>query len=101
MISSMLLLSVVCAAEDDLLATAAERIRTHRTGDLAITIVDAQGTPVPGASVAIAQTRHDFLFGSNIFALGTFEDKALENAYRARFKELLNFATLAFQLKLI
>lgn len=96
MISSLLLLSVVCAAENDLLATAAERIRTHRTGDLAVTVVDAQGTPVSGASVAIAQTRHDFLFGSNIFALGTFEDKTLENAYRARFKELLNFATLPF-----
>lgn len=38
MIASILLLSVVCAAEDNLLATAAERIRTHRTGDLAITL---------------------------------------------------------------
>ncbi len=96
MLASVLLLSTLCAAEDPVLAAAAERIRTHRTGDLVVTVLDAKGAPLPGASVKIAQTRHDFLFGSNIFALGTFADKAQEDAYRARFKELLNFATLPF-----
>jgi GH35 family endo-1,4-beta-xylanase len=46
--------------------------------------------------VKIQQTRHAFLFGSNIFKLGrcrTPEDNA---AYEKHFAELLNYATLPF-----
>lgn len=96
MIAPVLFLALSAANPDETLARAAERIRAHRTGELAITVVDAQGAPVAGAAVTVAQTRHDFLFGSNIFALGSFADPAREEAYRARFKELLNFATLPF-----
>ena len=96
MLASVLCLALAAADGGDPLAGAAERIRAHRSGDLVVTVVDARGAPVPGASVAVAQTRHDFLFGCNIFAFGAFAEPAREEAYRARFKELLNFATLPF-----
>ncbi|HAK97003.1 MAG TPA: 1,4-beta-xylanase [Planctomycetes bacterium] len=96
MIAPVLFLAFWAAGQDEALAGSAERIRAHRTGDLVVTVVDAQGAPIAGAAVSVGQTRHDFLFGCNIFALGTFGEPAREEAYRARFKELLNFATLPF-----
>jgi len=90
------LLSAAPANGETLLAGARERIRTHRTGDLAIRVVDGKGKPVPEARISVEQVRHDFLFGCNIFAFGTFRDPELEKAYRRRFRELLNYATLPF-----
>jgi len=89
------------AAGEDLLATADARIEKHRKADAAISVVDAQGKPVAGAELAVEQTRHAFLFGSNIFGLMAFHrtpaaSKELEAAYGARFAELLNYATLPF-----
>ena len=57
---------------------------------------DASGRPVPGAKVAVEQTRHAFLFGCNIFIWGRAGDEKAEAAYRQRFAELLNYATLGF-----
>ena len=42
------------------------------------------------------QVRHEFLFGANCFLFDKTGDPALEEAYRARFSGLLNFATLGF-----
>jgi GH35 family endo-1,4-beta-xylanase len=83
-------------SEEDLLASAEGRIREHRMADLTVAVVDAQGKPVPGAKVVIEQTRHAFLFGSNIFKWGTLPNEEMERAYRRQFAELLNFATLGF-----
>jgi len=80
------------------------RIAEHRMGDVTIRVVDGAGAPVAGAKVSVEQTRHAFLFGSNIFKWGLAEREArrgqgtpeLQEAYRRRFAELLNFATLPY-----
>jgi GH35 family endo-1,4-beta-xylanase len=83
-------------SEAELLAGADARIERHRKADATVCVVDAAGKPVPGAKVAVAQTRHAFLFGSNIFKWGRLPNEELEAAYRERFAELLNYATLGF-----
>ncbi len=83
-------------SQQELLATAGERIEKHRMADAAVVVVDAAGKPVPGAKVAVEQTNHAFLFGSNIFKWGKLPDEEMETAYRKHFAELLNFATLPF-----
>ena len=71
-------------------------IEKYRKSGAAITVVDEKGRPVNGASVAVEQVTHDFLFGCNIFALDRFPN-AEENAkYKELFKRLLNYATLPF-----
>ena len=83
-------------SDDELLATADARIEKHRLAEAAVLVVDAAGNPLPGAKVAVEQTRHAFLFGSNIFKWGKLPDEKMEAAYRKHFAELLNFATLPF-----
>lgn len=82
--------------EKDLLATAAERIEKHRKADVTITVTDSGGKALAGAEVRVEQTRHAFLFGSNIFKWGKCADERAEAAYRKHYTELLNFATLPF-----
>ena len=97
--SILILTSSATAAEPseaDLLAGADARIEKHRKADATVTVVDASGKPVAGAQVAVEQTGHAFLFGSNIFNWGRLPDEERETAYRDRFAELLNFATLPF-----
>jgi len=82
---------------DEQLWSAAEtRIEQHRKADATILVTDAAGTPVEGAEVQVEQTRHAFLFGCNIFAWGRVGDEAGETAYRQRFADVFNFATLPF-----
>ena len=74
----------------------AERIEKNRKRDAVVRVVDADGKPVPDASVAAEQVRHEFLFGCNIYRFDRF-GKAEENAaYRKRFEELFNYATAGF-----
>jgi GH35 family endo-1,4-beta-xylanase len=98
---AFLMLPLSCAADnpsqhDDLLAGAEARIEKHRRADATILVVDASGKPVRAANVTVEQTRHAFLFGSNIFTWGRAADTQREAAYRKRFAELLNYATLPF-----
>lgn len=83
-------------SEEQLWAQADARIEKHRKADATVLVLDAAGKPVPGAKVAAEQTRHAFLFGSNIFQWGRIADEKAERAYRERFAELLNYATLPF-----
>jgi len=84
------------ATDDALLGTAQARIEQHRKGDGVIVVKGADGKPVPGAQVKLAQVRHDFLFGCNFFMWGRCADPQREEQYRRRFADLLNFATLGF-----
>lgn len=43
-----------------------KRIRTHRMGSYTVTVRDAAGDPVAGASVHVQQTRHKFVFGTAV-----------------------------------
>ena len=94
----MAISSVAAAAEatgEDVMAGAADRIEQHRKADATIMVVDATGKPLPGAKIGVEQTRHAFLFGCNIFGWRQRDGK-IEEAYRQRFAELLNYATLPF-----
>jgi endo-1,4-beta-xylanase len=78
-------------------------IRIRRTTKATVTIVAGDGIPLVHREVEIAQTRHEFLFGSNGFgfvplANGELEGKAREEAEKrqAKFLELFNFMTLPF-----
>jgi len=82
--------------EAELLAGADARIEKHRKADATVSVLDTSGKPVQGATIVVEQTRHAFLFGSNIFMWGRCGDEKLEAAYRERFAELLNYATLPF-----
>jgi GH35 family endo-1,4-beta-xylanase len=81
---------------DELWAGAAARIERHRKADATIAVVDAAGRAVADAAIEVRQTRHAFLFGCNCFLWGRLPDDRLEQAYRGRFAELLNYATLPF-----
>jgi GH35 family endo-1,4-beta-xylanase len=89
-------LAAVAGAEERLLAEADARIEQHRKADATVEVVDASGNAVSGARISVEQTRHAFLFGSNIFKWGRCGDEKLEAAYRKHFAELLNYATLPF-----
>ena len=81
---------------EEIVAGAQQRIEKHRKADAVLLVLDKSGKPVAGAQVTVNQTRHTFLFGSNIFAWGRLPDQRQEAAYRKHFCELLNFATLPF-----
>jgi len=72
------------------------RIEKHRKGDAVVRVVDASGKPVAGAAVRVEQTRHAFLFGSNIFKWGRCKTPEHERLYRQRYAEVLNYATLPY-----
>ena len=80
----------------ELLAGADARIEQCRKADATVMVVDVAGKPVAGATIDVEQTRHAFLFGCNIFSWGKLPDREREQAYRRRFAELLNYATLPF-----
>jgi len=82
--------------DEELLAGADARIEHCRKADATVVVVDATGKPVVGATIDVEQTRHAFLVGCNIFAWGKLPDEDREHAYRQRFAELLNYATLPF-----
>lgn len=106
MILSISVLSKVLAAEavvpggagraDAVWKSAPKRIEKHRKADATIEVLDASGKPLAGAKLRVEQTRHAFLFGSNIFMWGKIPDPGKEAAYRQRFAALLNYATLPF-----
>lgn len=83
-------------ADDSLWQQAGERIAEHRQAGVTVTVADSSGAPLREAEIRLAQTRHAFLFGSNIFMWGRTGDEALETAYRQRYAGLLNYATLPF-----
>jgi endo-1,4-beta-xylanase len=83
-------------SDADILAGADARIQKYRTGEIVLRVLDAEGKPLPaGTKLHMAQTRHAFLFGSNIFMLGRLSP-AENQAYEKHFTELLNYATLPF-----
>ena len=72
------------------------RIEKYRKGTLSVRVVDKNGRAVPGATVRIAQTRHAFLFGCNLFGLDLGNSSPVQAAYRTQFTGLFNYATLPF-----
>jgi len=84
------------ASDEEILAQARNRIAKHRQGDGVVTLRDADGKPIGGATMKLEQLRHDFLFGCNAFMLDRIREAEREEAYRRRFAALCNYATLGF-----
>jgi GH35 family endo-1,4-beta-xylanase len=87
------------AAEAQTLREAEAAIERIRKRDLRIRVLDAQGRPRPDVPVSARQVRHAFLFGCNIYQFDRYTEPALNDAYRVRFRELFNYATLGFYWK--
>jgi len=91
------MLSAEQESAEHILDQADARIEKYRKGNVTVRLLGPDGKPLKASLAArIAQTRHKFLFGCNIFKLKrcrTPEDNA---AYEKRFAALLNFATLPF-----
>ena len=58
------------------------RIQEHRTGMHALRIVDAQGAPVDGVAISVAQTGHDFHFGTCVSHAWLARDDEPARKYR-------------------
>lgn len=80
--------------EREILDGADARIQKYRTAEIQIKLT-RDGKPLSGAKVEVQQTRHEFLFGANIFGYWEVQEPA-RSVYLQRFQELLNFATLPF-----
>lgn len=78
---------------------ALERIEKIRKADLAITVVDSAGQPVPGARVQLTQTRSAFPFGASTTAKSLLSDAPSERKYQEMVRTLFNRTTLSNDLK--
>jgi endo-1,4-beta-xylanase len=74
---------------------AAERIERFRKADLKVSVVDAQGRPVPGAEVKVAMRRHAFGFGTALTARLLALASPDGEAYRKVTKE--NYNKIVFE----
>ncbi|MFA0750063.1 MAG: hypothetical protein SLRJCFUN_000466 [Candidatus Fervidibacter sp.] len=86
----------LAAQEEQLLEGAKERIERHRKGEVTVLVRTPDGKPFSGAELSLAQTRHAFLFGCNIFRWGRIQDPEREALYREQFAAIFNYATLPF-----
>lgn len=75
----------------------------HRKSKTVMTLMDAQGKPMPGRRVQIDLDRHEFLFGCGIFWVTELADPAVPPERKAYLEklweswaELFNYGTLAF-----
>lgn len=73
-----------------------EGIQRHRMGPMRLRFVLADGTSARDVSVAVRQTRHDFLFGCNLFQLGGFEGAERNRLHDRRFTDLFNSGVVPF-----
>jgi endo-1,4-beta-xylanase len=81
---------------------ARQRIEEIRKDLLQIQVVDAEGQPVPGASVAVAMQRHAFVFGTAgpaVYINPQFEKAQAWNRYRERILENFNSVSFGNELK--
>jgi len=91
------LLPAQTLSESEILSQADARIQKYRTGDAQLHLVTPDGKALKkGTRITIEQTRHSFLFGSNIFMLGRCKTDAENAAYAKEFSDLLNYATVPF-----
>ena len=77
-----------------------ERIQTgielYRKGFADLSIVDKNGNPVENVQVELRQTKHDFLYGANIFMLDELPTEEANQNYKDRYAEIFNEATIPF-----
>ncbi len=83
--------------EEQILGQADARIEKYRKGEAVLKLIGPDGKPIPaGTAVRIEQTRHKFLFGANIYKFDDCRTAEENAAYKQKFRELLNYATVRF-----
>lgn len=78
---------------------ALERVEKIRKADFLLTVTDAAGKPLPGASLTIRQRRHDFGFGSAVVAYWLNHPSANGARYREIVDEYFSRVVLENDLK--
>ena len=76
-------------------AAAEARIEKHRKADLAVTVTDAAGSPLPGAKVTVAMKRHAFGWGSAVTVKGLLRQDADAEKYREIIEK--NYTRVVFE----
>ena len=77
------------------------RIDAARKSPLVVEVIDWNDNPVPDVEIEATQLTADVKFGCNIFMLGHCSSEDLEQAYRERFRDVFDFATLLFRFDLV
>jgi len=80
----------------DLRAKADRNVDQQRKGEARLRFIGANGEPVKGLEVEIAQKTQDFLFGNLIFDLVWGDLPYRADLFKQRFLELFNFAIFPF-----
>ena len=84
------------AREQEVVAATKPAIEKHRKADAKIRVVDAEGRPVPGVRAHRRADGPRLPLRCNIFSFDRYRTEAQNAAYKKRFEELLNYATVGF-----
>jgi len=71
-------------------------IEANRKGNLTISVLDKDGTPVAGGTLKIKQDTHDFMFGANSYMLDSFKTDKENQMYKEDWLKLFNTAVVPF-----
>ena len=71
-------------------------IEANRKGSFLFSFVGKDGKPLENVHVKLRQKAHDFRYGADLFMLDEMPSAELNAAYKARFAEAFNLATLPF-----
>jgi len=82
--------------ERGIVAATGAAIDRNRKSSAVVRVVDSSGQPIEGARVVVRQTRHEFLFGCNIYGFDRSKTEAENALYAQRFAEMFNYATVGF-----
>lgn len=96
LIVGILVSSVIAPGWADDLDDVRRRIRDSRMEKLVIEVVDKDGRPVEGVELKIEQRGAEAKLGCNIFMWGECPTPETEKAYRERFAQLFDYATVPF-----
>ncbi|HWB83064.1 MAG TPA: endo-1,4-beta-xylanase [Bryobacteraceae bacterium] len=80
-------------------AAAAARIEQIRKADIVAVVHDANGNPLPGATVHVKMKRHAFPFGTSISSIGLLVQSDDAEKYRNAVRTLFNSAVIENDLK--
>lgn len=87
---------IIQYSDDVMIQEAEARIPEVRMGTITLTFAYQNGTTVASREVRFNQTRHEFIFGCNLYAFNLTGSPASNEQYTTYFKRLFNLAVLPF-----
>lgn len=82
--------------ENKTLEMAKLAIEKNRKSDVSLCLLDKHGNPLKNTDISVELVRHSFLFGCNIYMFDRYKSEQENQAYKDRFSELFNYATVGF-----